>query len=128
MVERMNCIRSQETIAKRRLMRNRAVAFIVTGGQDNVQAVAGSMLGFFAELGCQFPQFPYVAHSRGWSAEDRENNNRYVRESRALHDGARALANRTVEMAELLVAGRITETELVQGGRKGNRLDDRTQS
>ena len=53
-------------------------AFIITGGQDNVQAVAGQMLGFFAELGCHFPPFPYVAHSRGWSAEDMENNVHYV--------------------------------------------------
>jgi hypothetical protein len=85
------------------------------------------MLGFFAELGCQFPQFPYIAHSRGWSAEDMENNVRYVADSKALHDGARALARRTVEMAKLLVAGSIVETELVMGGRKGNQLDVRAQ-
>lgn len=128
MVERMNCIQNQETIANRRLLRNKAAAFIITGGQDNVQAVAGSMLGFFAELGCQFPQFPYIAHSRGWSAEDMENNTRYVQESRALHDGARTLADRTVEMAQVLVAGRITEIELVGGGRKGKQLDVRAQT
>ena len=29
---------------------------------------------------------------RGWSAEDMENNTRYVQESTDLHDGARALA------------------------------------
>jgi len=127
MVERMNCIQNQETIANKRLMRCKAASFIVTGGQDNVQAVAGSMLGFFAELGCQFPQFPYIAHSRGWSAEDMENNVRYVADSKALHDGARALARRTVEMAKLLVAGSIVETELVMGGRKGNQLDVRAQ-
>ena len=127
MVERMNCIQNQETIANKRLMRCKAASFIVTGGQDNVQAVAGSMLGFFAELGCQFPQFPYIAHSRGWSAEDMENNVRYVADSKALHDGAKALARRTVEMAKLLVAGSIVETELVMGGRKGNQLDVRAQ-
>jgi hypothetical protein len=37
------------------------------------------MLGFFAELGFQFPPFPYVAHSRGWSAEDMERNVAAVR-------------------------------------------------
>ena len=83
MVERMNCIQNQETIADRQLLKNKAAAFIITGGQDNVQAVAGQMLGFFAEVGCQFPQFPYIAHSRGWSAEDMENNTRYVAESKA---------------------------------------------
>ena len=78
MVERMNCIQNQETIAGRHLLKNKAAAFIITGGQDNIQAVAGQMLGFFAEVGCQFPQFPFIAHSRGWSAEDMENNVRYV--------------------------------------------------
>jgi len=127
MVERMNCIQNQETIAERHLMKNKSAAFIITGGQDNIQAVAGQMLGFFAELGCQFPQFPYIAHSRGWSAEDMENNNRYVAESQSLHDGARALADRTVEMARLLVAGTISDCPIVPGGRKGNQLDVRAQ-
>ena len=94
MVERMNCIQNQETIADRHLLKNKVAAFIITGGQDNVQAVAGQMLGFFAEVGCQFPQFPYIAHSRGWSAEDMENNVRYVAESEDLQAGARALADR----------------------------------
>ena len=47
---------------------------IITGGQDNVQAVAGQLLGFFAEIGCTFPPFPYVAHSRGSTAEDMDAN------------------------------------------------------
>jgi len=63
MAERMNCIQNQETIANTHLLRNKVAGFIITGGQDNVQAVAGQMLGFFAELGLQFPQFPYIAHS-----------------------------------------------------------------
>jgi nitrite reductase/ring-hydroxylating ferredoxin subunit/multimeric flavodoxin WrbA len=127
MVERMNCIQNQETIAGRHLLKNKAAAFIITGGQDNIQAVAGQMLGFFAELGCQFPQFPYIAHSRGWSAEDMENNVRYVDESNDLHEGARALADRTVAMARLLVDGSIGEVGIVPGGRKGNQLDVKAQ-
>jgi multimeric flavodoxin WrbA len=127
MVERMNCIQNQETIAGRHLLKNKAAAFIITGGQDNIQAVAGQMLGFFAELGCQFPQFPYIAHSRGWSAEDMENNVRYVDESRDLHEGARALADRTIAMARLLVDGSVGEVGIVPGGRKGNQLDVKAQ-
>jgi nitrite reductase/ring-hydroxylating ferredoxin subunit/multimeric flavodoxin WrbA len=127
MVERMNCIQNQETIANRHLMRNKAAAFIITGGQDNIQAVAGQMLGFFAELGCQFPQFPYIAHSRGWSAEDMENNVRYVETSQDLHEGARRLAERTVDMARLLVEGSVGEVVLTPGGRKGNQLDVKAQ-
>ncbi|HSG63398.1 MAG TPA: Rieske 2Fe-2S domain-containing protein, partial [Gammaproteobacteria bacterium] len=52
MVERMNCIQNQVTIADRVLLRNKVVSLIITGGQDNIQAVAGQMLGFFGELGC----------------------------------------------------------------------------
>jgi nitrite reductase/ring-hydroxylating ferredoxin subunit/multimeric flavodoxin WrbA len=127
MVERMNCIQNQETIANRQLLKNKVAAFIITGGQDNVQAVAGSMLGFFAEIGCHLPPFPYIAHSRGWSAEDMENNVRYVRTSRTLHEGARALVDRAADLAKLLVAGTVPEAVLVRGGRKAHELDVRAQ-
>lgn len=122
MVERMNCIQNQETIANRHLLRNKAVGFIITGGQDNVQGVAGQLMSFFAEVGCQFPQFPYIAHTRGWSAEDMENNVRFVRESTELRDGARGLVERTVEMARLMVDGAMESPDLVRGGRKAHRL------
>jgi multimeric flavodoxin WrbA/nitrite reductase/ring-hydroxylating ferredoxin subunit len=127
MVERMNCIQNQETIANRHLLRDKVAGFIITGGQDNVQAVAGQMLGFFAEIGCQFPQFPYVAHSRGWSAEDMENNERYVRESVSLHEGAAALVSRCVDTASLMIKGSLGAGALVRGGRKGHELDTRAQ-
>jgi multimeric flavodoxin WrbA/nitrite reductase/ring-hydroxylating ferredoxin subunit len=123
MVERMNCIQNQETIANRHLLKNKTVGFIITGGQDNVQAVAGQMMAFFAEVGCQFPQFPFIAHSRGWSAEDMENNVRYVQDSDTLHDGARALIDRAFSMATLLVAGALGEESLARGGRKGHHIE-----
>jgi len=127
LIEQMNCIQNQETIANRHLLKNKTAAFIITGGQDNIQAVAGQMLGFFAEVGCQFPQFPYIAHSRGWSAEDMENNIRYVEQSHDLHEGARALADRSIDMARLLVQGALGDVALVAGGRKGNQLDVQAQ-
>ncbi|MBM3651176.1 MAG: Rieske 2Fe-2S domain-containing protein, partial [Alphaproteobacteria bacterium] len=101
MAERLNCIQNQITTHNRVLIRNKVASFIIVGGQDNVQGVAAQMLGFFAELGFQFPPFPYIAHSRGWSAEDMENNIRYVEESTELKDGARGLVRRSVEMARL---------------------------
>jgi nitrite reductase/ring-hydroxylating ferredoxin subunit/multimeric flavodoxin WrbA len=127
MVERMNCIQNQETIANNHLLRNKVAGFIITGGQDNVQAVAGQMLGFFAEIGCQFPQFPYVAHSRGWSAEDMENNELYVMESKALHEGAAGLVRRCVAMAKVMIETTLGEGALIGGGRKGNELDTHAQ-
>lgn len=122
MVERCNTIQNQETIGGRVLLKNKVAAFIITGGQDNVQGVAGQMLTFFAEIGCQFPQHPFIAHSRGWSAEDMENNIRYVEESSELKDGARGLARRSIDMAKLFTSGQHPALELVPGGRKAHRL------
>ncbi len=123
MVERMNCIQNQETIANRVLLRNKVVGFIVTGGQDNVQAVVGQMMTFFGELGCQFPQFPFIAHSRGWSAEDMERNVAVVKNSAGLHEGAAALVDRCLATAESLVGHDICPARPVRGGRKAHTLD-----
>ncbi len=127
MVERMNCIQNQETIANRHLLKNKVAAFIITGGQDNVQGVAGQLLAFFAEVGCQFPQFPFIAHSRGWSAEDMENNVKYVECSEELKEGAQALVTRAVDMARLMVEGRVPDRPLTRGGRKAHRLGVKAQ-
>lgn len=122
MAERLNCVQNQITIADHVLIRNKVAAFIVTGGQDNVQAVAGSLLGFFAELGFVFPAFPYIAHSRGWSAEDMEVNQAVVRESTELHEAARALAVRAVDHAHLLLDHADAPHVMARGGRKAHRL------
>jgi nitrite reductase/ring-hydroxylating ferredoxin subunit/multimeric flavodoxin WrbA len=122
MVERMNCIQNQITIANRVLMRNKVAAFIVTGGQDNVQAVVGQMMTFFGELGCQFPPFPFVAHSRGWSAEDMERNVDYVKGSRELREGAQMLAARAAHAAQLLLEHEEAPHSVARGGRKAHRL------
>ena len=118
MVERMNCIQNQVTLHNRVLLKNKVAGFIVTGGQDNVQAVAGQMLGFFAEIGCVFPQYPYIAHSRGWDAEDMERNVASVRDSPELHAAARELAARAVDMSRILTASSIEDRTLMRGGRK----------
>jgi len=121
MAERLNCVQNQVTIQDKVLIRNKVAGFIIVGGQDNVQGVAGQMLGFFAELGFHFPQFPYVAHTRGWSSEDMENNVKAVRESKELHEGAADLARRSVALSQ-----RLLETDpkrhLSRGGRKAHRL------
>ncbi|MGE0143828.1 MAG: NAD(P)H-dependent oxidoreductase [Planctomycetota bacterium] len=127
MAERLNCVQNQETIAGRNLMRRKVAAFLITGGQDNVQGVAGQLLGFFAELGCQFPAHPYIAHSRGWSAEDMENNVRMVQRSRALHDGARALVDRCLTTSRALLGDLAPARSTARGGRKAHRLEDVSQ-
>lgn len=131
MVERMNCIQNQVTIRNRVLLRNKVAAFIITGGQDNVQAVAGQMLGFFAEIGCTFPQFPYIAHSRGWSAEDMERNIAFVKKSDELHEAARELVTRAVDTAQFLIVHSEEEARaghvlpMIRAGRKASGAEKR---
>jgi hypothetical protein len=105
------------------LIRNKVAGFIVVGGQDNIQGVAGQMLGFFAELGFIFPQFPYVAHSRGWSSEDMERNVEIVRESQELADGAAMLAKRCIDLAASLIAQDQAPASIERGGRKAHPLE-----
>ena len=122
MVERLNCVQNAVTIQNRVLIRNKVAAFIITGGQDNVQQVAGHLLGFFGELGFHFPQFPYIAHSRGWSAEDMENNIKYVMMSPELRDGAKDLAARAIDHAQLLLDHAEAPHVTSRGGRKAHHL------
>lgn len=123
MAERLNCVQNQITIRDQVLIRNKTAGFIITGGQDNVQGVAGQLLCFFSELGFTFPQFPYIAHSRGWSAEDMERNVIHVMQSEELKQGARALAQRAVATASMLVGHHAAESSTARGGRKAHRLE-----
>jgi len=122
MVERMNCVQNQITISDKALIQNKVASFIITGGQDNIQAVAGQMLGFFAESGFVFPPFPYIAHSRGWAAEDMEKNIEYVEHSTDLKDGAKDLVRRSIEMAKIVLEGKIGKERVVHPGRKAQPL------
>jgi CDGSH-type Zn-finger protein len=122
MIERMNCIQNQITVANRVLIRNKVASFIITGGQDNIQAVVGLMMMFFGELGFLFPQFPFIAHSRGWTAEDMEVNVAQVRASADLREGACALVGRCVTMAAELVRADQPVTSTERGGRKAHRI------
>lgn len=103
MAERLNCIENQTLIAGRELIKDKVAGFIITGGQDNVQAVAGQMLMFFGSLGFRLPQFPFIGTSRGWYAEDMENNTEYVKGNADLREEARGLAERAVKLARSLV-------------------------
>lgn len=70
----MNCVQNQITTYNRYLIRDKVAAFIITGGQDNIQHVAGELMSFWSQLGFVFGKFPFVGWSRGWYAEDTENN------------------------------------------------------
>ncbi len=123
MAERLNCVQNAITIRDQVLIRNKVAGFIIVGGQDNVQGLAGQMLGFFSELGFIFPQFPYIAHSRGWSREDMERNVDIVRNSKELADGAAMLARRCLDLAGRLVERGDAPTSIERGGRKAHALE-----
>ena len=74
MIQRMNCVQNQVITYDRYLIRDKVAAFIITGGQDNVQHVAGELMSFWSQLGFIFGKFPFVGWTRGWYAEDTENN------------------------------------------------------
>jgi multimeric flavodoxin WrbA len=121
MVERMNCIQNQITINNKVLIRNKVAAFIITGGQDGIQAVAGQMMGFFTEIGYLLPQFPFIAHSLGWEFEEMERNMDYVQSSEGLRAGARELVARASEMSKCLLEREITRASIERGGRKASK-------
>ena len=74
MAERLNCVQNQITLKDNLLIKNKVAAFIITGGQDNIQQVAGQMMVFFTDLGFIFPPFSFLGWSRGWTAEDMDKN------------------------------------------------------
>jgi multimeric flavodoxin WrbA/nitrite reductase/ring-hydroxylating ferredoxin subunit len=121
MVERMNCIQNQITLNNKVLIRNKVAAFIITGGQDGIQAVAGQMMMFFSEIGFLVPQFPFIAHSLGWEFEEMDRNVEFVANSDSLRAGARELVNRSAEMAKCLLEREMTHASIERGGRKASR-------
>ena len=121
MVERMNCIQNQITIANKVLIRNKVAAFIITGGQDGIQAVAGQMMMFFSEICYVVPQFPFIAHSLGWEFEEMDRNVEFVERSEPLRAGARELVNRSAELSKVLLEREMTHESIERGGRKASK-------
>jgi nitrite reductase/ring-hydroxylating ferredoxin subunit/multimeric flavodoxin WrbA len=120
MVERLNCVQNQITLNNKVLIRNKVAAFIITGGQDGIQSVAGQMMGFFTEIGFLLPQFPFIAHSLGWEFEEMERNVELVENSEALRAGARDLVNRAADMSKGLLEREIARASIERGGRKAS--------
>lgn len=103
MAERLNSVQNQITVNNRVLIKNKVAGFLIIGGQDNIQSVAGQMLNFFGELGFVAPPFPYVGHSLGWSSENMEHNMDYVKTSEYLHDQSFELIARSVQLVQKLI-------------------------
>ena len=103
MAERLNSVQNQITLKDRVLIKNKVVGLIITGGQDNVQSVAGQMLTFFTELGFTTAPFAFVGHSLGWSSEDMQRNMDYVKDNEYLHKNSVELVKRSIDLVKKLI-------------------------
>jgi len=97
MAERLNCVQNQITIKGKVLIKNKVASFIITGGQDNIQQVAGQMMVFFTDLGFTFPPFSFLGWSRGWTAEDMDKNVMQFKRSEYIKRTAKELVDNCVE-------------------------------
>ena len=100
MIERLNCVQNQTTLHDRVLVKNKVACFIVTGGQDNIQHVAGNMMMFFTELGFSLPPFAFMGWSRGWTAEDMENNVIQFSKSRYINRSVKDLVDNSIKLLQ----------------------------
>ena len=98
MAERLNCVQNQITINNKILVKNKLASFIITGGQDNIQQVAGQMMCFFTDLGFTFPPFSFLGWSRGWTAEDMDKNVLQFKKSEYIKRTAVEMVDNCVEM------------------------------
>jgi len=114
MVQRMNCVQNQSITNERYLIRDKVAAFIITGGQDNVQHVAGELLTFWSQLGFVFGKFPFVGWTRGWYAEDTENNFDKMKDNENMRQDIIKTISAAVEMSKLVKENRYDERVLKQ--------------
>lgn len=98
MAERLNCVQNQITINNRILVKNKIASFIITGGQDNIQQVAGQMMVFFTDLGFTFPPFSFLGWSRGWTAEDMDKNVLQFKRSQYIERTSKEIVDNCVEV------------------------------
>jgi nitrite reductase/ring-hydroxylating ferredoxin subunit/multimeric flavodoxin WrbA len=97
MAERLNCVQNQITIQDKILIKNKVASFIITGGQDNIQQVAGQMMCFFTDLGFAFPPFSFMGWSRGWVAEDMDKNVMQFKKSQFVDRSTREIVDNCIE-------------------------------
>jgi nitrite reductase/ring-hydroxylating ferredoxin subunit/multimeric flavodoxin WrbA len=110
MAERLNCVQNQITLKDRVLIKNKVAGFIITGGQDNVQQVAAQLMVFFTDLGFNFPPFSFVGWSRGWTAEDMENNTRQFAKSKYIDRSVKELIENSVCLSRQLKKNPVHDT------------------
>lgn len=97
MAERLNCVQNLITLKDKVLIKNKVASFIITGGQDNIQQVAGQMMVFFTDLGFTFPPFSFLGWSRGWTAEDMDKNVLQFKQSEYIQRTTKELVDNCVD-------------------------------
>jgi nitrite reductase/ring-hydroxylating ferredoxin subunit/multimeric flavodoxin WrbA len=112
MVQRMNCVQNQIITHDTYLIRDKVAALIVTGGQDNVQHVAGELMTFWSQLGFVFGKFPFAGWTRGWYAEDTENNYDKMLNSQQNEQDIEKTIRSAVRMSKLVKENRYDESVL----------------
>jgi multimeric flavodoxin WrbA len=112
MIQRMNCVQNQIIAHDTYLIRDKVAAFIITGGQDNVQHIAGELMTFWSQLGFIFGKFPFIGWSRGWYAEDTENNLYDMNNNRQRKQDITRTILGAVELSKLVRKGRYDENVL----------------
>ena len=114
MVQRMNRVQNQSITHGSYLIRDKVATFIITGGQDNVQHVAGELMTFWSQLGFVFGKFPFVGWTRGWYAEDTENNFDKMKDNEHVRQDIIRTISGAVEMSRLVKENRYDECVLKQ--------------
>ena len=100
MAERLNCVQNQITLKDKLLVKNKVASFIITGGQDNIQQVAGQMMVFFTDLGFTFPPFSFLGWSRGWTAEDMDKNVLQFKRSEYIQRTTKEMVDNCLEISK----------------------------
>ena len=114
MIQRMNCVQNQIITHETYLIRDKVAAFIITGGQDNVQHVAGELMTFWSQLGFVLGKFPFVGWTRGWYAEDTENNFDKMKDNKNIQKDITKTISGAIEMSRLVKENRYDECVLKQ--------------
>jgi multimeric flavodoxin WrbA len=114
MIQRLNSVQNQTPTYDNMLIRDKVAAFIITGGQDNIQHVAGEMMSFWTQLGFVLGKFPFVGWSRGWYAEDTENNYDAMKKMEQFGEDIRRTIRAALSMSDLVRKSCYDDTLLKQ--------------
>jgi hypothetical protein len=101
MVQRMNCVQNQVISHDTSLFETKLLLSYYLR-QDNVQHIAGELMTFWSRIGFVFGKFPFVGWSRGWYAEDTENNFDKMQNSQQNEQDIEKTIHNAVRMSKLV--------------------------